>query len=135
MQKTILSHQPGRMDGQAPGFIHKPYIGKEDEFQKAVAIYLKFNGALWFHCPNGGSRNAIEAAKLKAMGVMPGVPDCMVLDARHGFSGLAIELKVGKNKPSEYQLAMTERLVAAGWMVCISWSLDDVIALIDWWFE
>jgi hypothetical protein len=135
MQKTILSHQPGRAIDSMPEFIHKSYIGKEDEFQKAVAIYLKFNGALWFHCPNGGSRNAIEASKFKAMGVMPGVPDCMVLDARHGFSGLAIELKVGKNKPSEHQLSMANRLVAAGWLVCITWSLDDAIALIDWWFQ
>lgn len=135
MQKTILSHQPSRAIDSMPEFIDKPYIGKEDEFQKAVAIYLKFNGAFWFHSPNGGSRNAIEASKLKAMGVLPGVPDCMVLDARHGFAGLAIELKVGRNKPSEHQLAVAERLVAAGWLVCITWSLDDAISLIDWWFQ
>ena len=30
---------------------------------------------LLFHIPNGGSRNKIEAAKLKAQGVKPGVPD------------------------------------------------------------
>lgn len=135
MQKTIIKSHPGRANDSLPKFIDKPYIGREDEFQKAVAIYLKFNGALWFHCPNGGSRNAIEASKLKAMGVLPGVPDCMILDARHGFSGLAIELKVGKNKPSEHQIAVTDRLVNSGWLVCITWSLDDAISLIDWYFQ
>jgi hypothetical protein len=135
MQKTIFMHHPGRVNVVMPEVTNRAYVGKEDEFQKAVAIYLKFTGALWFHTPNGGSRNAIEASKLKAMGVMPGVPDCMVLDSRHGFSGLAIELKVGKNKPSEHQLAMAERLVAAGWLVCITWSIDDAIALIDWYFK
>ena len=44
-------------------------------------------------CPNGGQRNVIVAAKLKAEGVRPGYPDLNLLVPRHGFSGLFIELK------------------------------------------
>ena len=112
----------------------KKYVGKEDDFQKAVASYLDMIGAFWFHCPNGGSRNAIEAKKLKAMGVKSGVPDVLVLDHRQGFNGLAIELKVGYNKPSEQQLDMLDKLVANNWMVVVCWSLDEAIAVIDWYY-
>lgn len=38
--------------------------------------------ALLYHVPNGGSRNKIEAARLRAQGVKSGVPDlCLRLHA------------------------------------------------------
>ena len=111
------------------------YKGSEDNLQKAVARYLDIIGSFWFHCPNGGSRNGIEAAKLKGMGVKPGIPDCIILDQRRGFAGLAIELKVGYNKPSEQQLEQLDKLVLRNWMVVVSWSLEEVISAIDWYYE
>ena len=113
----------------------KKYVGSEDNFQKAVARYLDTLGAFWFHCPNGGSRNAIEASKLKGMGVKAGIPDCLILDQRKGYSGLAIELKVGYNKPSEQQLSIFDKLVSANWLVLVSWSLDEVITMIDFYYD
>jgi len=113
----------------------KKYVGTEDNFQKAVARYLDTIGAFWFHCPNGGSRNAIEASKLKGMGVKAGIPDCLVLDQRRGYSGLAIELKVGYNKPSESQMDVLDKLVHKNWLVIVCWSLDEVITMIDWYYE
>jgi hypothetical protein len=113
----------------------KKYVGSEDNLQKAVARYLDTIGAFWFHCPNGGSRNAIEASKLKGMGVKAGIPDCLVLDQRKGYSGLAIELKVGYNKPSEQQLSIFDKLISANWLVVVSWSLDEVITMIDYYYD
>jgi hypothetical protein len=113
----------------------KKYVGTEDNFQKAVARYLDTLGAFWFHCPNGGSRNAIEASKLKGMGVKAGIPDCLILDQQKGYSGLAIELKVGYNKPSDQQLSIFDKLVAANWLVLVSWSLDEVITIIDYYYD
>jgi len=113
----------------------KKYVGSEDNFQKAVARYLDTLGAFWFHCPNGGSRNAIEASKLKGMGVKAGIPDCLILDQRKGYSGMAIELKVGYNKPSYQQLSIFDKLVSANWLVLVSWSLDEVITMIDYYYE
>ena len=49
-----------------------------------------------FAIPNGGARNVVTAAKLKAEGVLAGVPDLCVPMARCGFHGLYIELKNGK---------------------------------------
>ena len=113
----------------------KKYVGTEDNFQKAVARYLDTIGAFWFHCPNGGSRNAIEPSKLKGMGVKAGIPDCLIMDQRKGYSGMAIELKVGYNKPSEHQLSIFDKLVDSGWLVVVSWSLDEVVTMIDWYYE
>jgi hypothetical protein len=124
-----------QMDIIKPNPKYNKYVGSEDALQKSVAKYLDAVNAFWYHCPNGGSRNGIEAAKLKAMGVKPGVPDCMIIDQKHDYSGLAIELKVGYNKPSEHQLAIFDKLVERNWMVVVSWSLDEVIDLIDWYYD
>lgn len=133
MQKTIVLGFPNY--DTAIRLSNNPYIGSEDALQKVVAMYLKYKSAFWFHPPNGGKRNNIEAAKLKGMGVLPGIPDCMILDARHGFYGLAIELKVGHNKATDNQLLVCHRLSEVGWMVVISSSLDDVISVLDWYYD
>jgi hypothetical protein len=45
-----------------------------DCYQWFHNTYPELRGLLW-HVPNGGVRNAAEANKLKAMGVVPGVAD------------------------------------------------------------
>ena len=46
--------------------------------------------AVPFHCPNGGLRSKKEAAILKAMGVLAGIPDIIILWNRRAF---CLELK------------------------------------------
>lgn len=48
---------------------------------------------LLHHIPNGGTRNKAEAARLKAEGVKPGVPDLCLPVPRGQYHGLYIELK------------------------------------------
>lgn len=48
---------------------------------------------LLFHIPNGGERRKSEAARMKAEGVKPGVPDLFLPVARGGYHGLFIEMK------------------------------------------
>lgn len=73
----------------------RPYRGKEDFLQMNLTTWIKlmYKDALFFHVPNGGKRNAIEAAKFKRMGVLAGVSDLILLEPRQGYSGLIIELK------------------------------------------
>lgn len=47
---------------------------QSDCFQWFHNTYPQLRGLLW-HVPNGGNRNAHEANKLKAMGVVAGVAD------------------------------------------------------------
>ena len=65
---------------------------------------------LLYHIPNGGRRDAKEAAHLKRQGVRAGVPDLCLPVPRGGFHGLYIELKAGQNKPTAHQKAESLRL-------------------------
>lgn len=56
-----------------------------------------------FHIPNGGSRNLLEAAKLKKMGVKAGVSDLCLPIAAKGYHSLWIELKATNGRPTAPQ--------------------------------
>lgn len=62
--------------------------------KKLRKTHHEFN--LLFAIPNGGSRNKLEASKLKLEGVEAGVPDLFLSVARHGKHGLYIEMKKRK---------------------------------------
>lgn len=48
---------------------------------------------LMFAVPNGGARNIVTAARLKAEGVKRGVPDVILAAPSRGYHALFIELK------------------------------------------
>lgn len=65
---------------------------------------IQYPQHLIYAIPNGGQRNAIVAAKLKAEGVLAGIPDLHIPVARNGYHGLYIEMKNGKEgRVSQYQ--------------------------------
>lgn len=71
---------------------------------------------LLYHIPNGGSRNQIEAAKLKRLGVRAGVPDLCLPVARGKYHGLYIEMKRQEGgRLSEHQKQWIERLRRQGY--------------------
>jgi VRR-NUC domain len=76
-----------------------------------------------FSIPNGGQRNAIIGAQLKASGTKPGVPDIFLPIARNGFHGLWIELKTDKGVVSPKQMQWLANLSAQGYAnrVCFGW--------------
>lgn len=51
-------------------------------------------GTLFFAVPNGAKRSKWEYGQLHAEGLTKGVADTLLLVARHGYHGLAIEFKV-----------------------------------------
>ena len=61
-------------------------------FQWFNLQYPEFQGLL-FAVPNGGGRSRIEAALLKAEGVVAGVADMLLLVPSMGYAGLCIEFK------------------------------------------
>ena len=68
-----------------------------------------------FAIGNGGKRNVIVAAKMKAEGVRSGVPDVCLPVPCGGYHGLWLELKVGKNKPSAEQTRWLHNLTRHGY--------------------
>ena len=64
--------------------------------------YPLYRGLL-FAVPNGGSRNRIEAARMKAEGMVTGVSDLILLVPRGHFGALCIELKTETGRLSPAQ--------------------------------
>ena len=87
--------------------------------------------ALLYHVPNGGSRNKIEAARLRAQGVKSGVPDLCLPVARGGNHGLYIELKRQRGgRIGEEQVRWINGLLKQGYAaaICKGWQeAADVI--------
>ena len=105
---------------------HRPQHHHEDTLQKACVAWFDYThkdlSLYLHHSPNGGFRNASEAAKFKAMGVRAGFPDLVLLVPRGKCPFLAIELKYGRNGQSERQKAYQRALEAIGarYVVCKS---------------
>lgn len=64
--------------------------------------YPRYHGRL-FAVPNGGRRDAIIAAKLKAEGVMAGVADLILLKSNRDYGALLIEMKTRKGRQRDSQ--------------------------------
>lgn len=80
---------------------------------------------LLFAIPNGGERNVIVAARLKAEGVRAGVPDLFLACAHSTYHGLFIEMKKPKGgRVSDNQKSFIELLKERGYAtaVCRGWS-------------
>lgn len=72
------------------------------------------NDLIAWHCPNGGSRNKTEAGKLKAMGVLAGVPDLTIMGRQ---KIIFIELKIGNGQISKEQKELHQKFDALGFKV------------------
>lgn len=93
-------------------------------------------GRLLFAIPNGGQRNVIVARKLKAEGVVAGIPDLFLAVKRGGYGGLFIEMKNGsKGKLSEAQKTMCDLLQTAGYKIAVCRSFEEFEHTIKLYFE
>lgn len=82
---------------------------------------------LLFAVPNGGMRNRIVAAKLKAEGVRSGIPDMMLAAPNGDYHGLFIEHKIKPKKPSVEQDRVIGDLRDQGYQVAVSYSYDETV--------
>ena len=111
---------------------HPPRKQPDDEEHRIqVACFNWFNvqypklRGLLYHVANGGWRNKVVAAKLKAGGVVPGVADLILDIARGGYHGLRIELKTAKGKQSPVQRDWQRLEEAHGYKYIICRSLEE----------
>lgn len=91
----------------------------------------KFPQLKWlYHCPNGGSRNVVEATKLKRMGTKAGVSDLCLPYPNKTYIGLYIEMKYGKNKLQDSQIEFLKDMAENGHYVVTCYKADDAIETI-----
>ncbi|EHQ92164.1 VRR-NUC domain-containing protein [Desulfosporosinus youngiae] len=103
---------------------HRESDEQQALFQWAKLMEVQYPELSLLHSiPNGGKRNAREAARLKKEGAKAGVSDIFLPVARGGFHGLYIEFKVKGGKLSDNQTWWLEETTKQGYYstVCFGW--------------
>ena len=87
--------------------------------------YPHLRGRL-FAVPNGGRRDAVTGARLKAEGVLSGVADLILLKPNDHFGALIVEMKTGKGRQSASQRQWQQVVCAKDeYKYALCRSLDD----------
>jgi hypothetical protein len=111
-----------------------PRPSSEFELQRFVVQCLQFNrraGVIFYHCPNGESRSKRTGAKLKAMGVLPGVADiCLVLP---GGASAFLELKRPDGRASVEQRLFRSECETSGAGYAIATNPEEAVAVLLRW--
>lgn len=111
----------------------KPHVRHEQPFHIAVVQNLDVilpRDFIYWHTPNGETgRGKAKGGILKALGVMAGVHDILILGPDGRLHGL--ELKWGDNDLSDAQKEFGAALVGRGctWACC--WTIEEVYAFIE----
>lgn len=114
----------------------KPRIDREFQEQAALfswarnpAVVRLYPELALMSCSlNGVKLSKAQAGKAKAAGMLKGEHDVRLPVSRGGFIGLSIEMKAGKNKPTQEQLDYGHLLAAEGWCIRYCWSWTEAQA-------
>lgn len=110
-----------------------PNLMREDVLHRVVIEHLASrarHGVAYWHTPNGGKRHLYEAAKLKKMGVLAGMPDLLLL--RDGKL-YALELKTEAGRVSDCQHLALAMLSSAGAQIAVAYGLSEALAKLEAW--
>lgn len=103
--------------------------------QVKVATALDNAKILYCAVPNGGARDPITGAKLKAEGVKAGVPDLLLFERPpRGINvrGVAVEMKqIDKGTVTENQARWHELLEAQGWIVIVAHGAHEALKALN----
>jgi hypothetical protein len=105
----------------------------EQQIQRTIFENIRTRGApgvFAFHPANGGYRKPVEAAIMKGLGVVAGVPDVIAI---HNGRVFAMEIKAEGGRATDKQLACIAALREAGAFTCIAEGLDRALACLEGW--
>ncbi len=105
---------------------------EEDLLQIAQRNWMVQNlhdSVVYLHIPNGGKRNAREAGRLKAMGVLAGASDWVIVYDKPAWSHtiLWIEVKSANGKLSDKQKEFRGKVLALGCVYVTVRSVSEFI--------
>ena len=102
------------------------HLATEEQEQITFVSWLKLMKIRVVASSNGGSRNLIEAVKLKKMGVSPGFPDIEIPLPSGNYHGLYIEMKRKKGGViSEKQLEWLNYLNEKGYYAAVANGFEE----------
>ena len=109
------------------------YLTKEDKLQHRIISYLKYQypKVLYTHVPNEGKRSVFERYKFKYLGAKAGVPDLLIFKPNKIYCGLALELKIGYNKPTNSQKEWLKNLEDNNWLALCLNNYEEIVETID----
>lgn len=94
--------------------------------------YLRHN---LFSVPNGGKRDKVTAAKLKAEGALAGVADLILLLPNRSYGALLIEMKTCKGRQADTQREWQQLIERDGYKYVVCRSLEDFIREIKYYLS
>tara|TARA_R110000765_G_scaffold377898_1_gene468840 strand:+ start:495 stop:857 length:363 start_codon:yes stop_codon:yes gene_type:complete len=105
----------------------------EQSLQSAVIKYIQLQYPFVRYCASlGGIRTSIrQAIKAKATGYVKGFPDLQITEARGGYFGLFIEIKMEKRYATKEQKEWIKDLTDRGYKAVIAKGLTDTITVVD----
>ena len=97
----------------------------------ALCVPRPPEGPLWFHVPNQkGTRSIQEMQRLKGMGVVPGIPDLVLIWAGRAYG---VEVKASGGCLSRSQKECASAWCAAGASHAVVRSLDQFCRVLTAW--
>jgi hypothetical protein len=105
----------------------------EQQMQRQVFAHIRarsYPGVFAFHVANGVNSSARIGGIMKSMGLVAGVPDICII---HRATSHFLELKVGRNKPTQRQKDVMDMLQLAGARVAVAYSLDEALYTLECW--
>lgn len=88
-----------------------------------------------FAVPNGGQRNRVTGAILKAEGVLAGVSDLLLLHPSGKYHGLCIEMKTPKGKQQDTQVEWQQEVESQGYKYVLCHSVDEFMNEVQIYIE
>ncbi len=106
----------------------------EDDIQVACVQWfrLAYPQYVVLAIPNGGTRNAREAANMKRSGILAGAADLMIIAER---AVLFIEMKSPKGKQQESQLRFQKNVERLGHTYKVCHSLKEFQLTVESWLK
>lgn len=112
---------------------------EEHRLQAACVRLFRLKYPKWrrllFSVPNGGRRDAVTGARLKAEGATAGVADLILFVPNRRHGGLAIEMKTPRGRQSKEQREWQKMCEQAGNKYVLCRSAADFIREIDQYFK
>ncbi len=108
-----------------------PRLSEEDRLQKSIVDHWRTRGvpnSILAAIPNGGARSMTTAARMKATGVLAGVPDLLCIARGRTFF---LELKRPGGRLSGVQKARIAQIEDAGGEVFVMSDLDEILELLE----
>ena len=105
----------------------------EARLQKVILQHLKIAGVpdlIYFHPANEGRRSVVTGANLKALGMLPGVADLVIIKDGRAFF-MEVKSQTGRLSDAQKEFAVAAVKAGAEWAVVHSIA-EAITILRDW---